>query len=59
MTIQDTQNDVIMLVDAFASSGAADHARQQNVVANSSRLAAACRAAFIQLIHVWFVCEPG
>ena len=59
MIIQDMQNDVIMPDGAFAESGAPDHARQQNVIQNSSRLAAACRAAGIQVIHVWFVCEPG
>ncbi len=59
MLIQDMQNDVIMPDGAFAPTGSPDHARQQNVIHNSSRLAAACRAAGIQVIHVWLVCEPG
>ena len=59
MLIQDMQNDVIMQGGAFQDSGAPDHARAQNVVANSARLAAACRSAGIQVIHIWFVCEPG
>ncbi|MEM1275027.1 MAG: isochorismatase family protein [Pseudomonadota bacterium] len=59
LLIQDMQNDVIMPDGAFAESGAPDHARSQNVVHNSSRLAASCRAAGIPVIHIWFVCEPG
>jgi len=59
LIIQDMQNDVIMADGAFASSGAPDHARQQNVIENSKRLANACRGAGIPVIHVWFVCEPG
>ena len=53
------QNDEIIDGGAFADSGAPDHARDQNVVANSRRLAEACRAAGIPVLHVWFVCEPG
>ncbi|QIE55791.1 isochorismatase family protein [Pikeienuella piscinae] len=59
LLIQDMQNDVIMDGGAFADSGAPDHARQQNVIENSKRLAQACRRAGIMVIHVWFVCEPG
>ncbi|MEM9063114.1 MAG: isochorismatase family protein [Pseudomonadota bacterium] len=59
MIIQDMQNDVIIPGGAFAESGAPDHASQQNVIHNSARLAAACRSAGIQIIHVWFTCEPG
>lgn len=59
LIIQDMQNDVIIDGGAFADSGAPDHARDQNVVANSRRLAEACRAAGIPVLHVWFVCEPG
>jgi gluconolactonase len=44
---------------AFASSGAPAHARHQIVVANARRLAEACRARGIPVIHVWFVVEPG
>ncbi|MEM7176322.1 MAG: isochorismatase family protein [Pseudomonadota bacterium] len=59
LLIQDMQNDVIMPGGAFADSGAPDHAQSQNVIHNSARLAASCRAAGVQVIHVWFVCEPG
>ena len=59
LLIQDMQNDVVMPGGAFAESGAPDHAVRQNVIANAGRLAEACRAAGIQVIHIWFVCEPG
>jgi gluconolactonase len=39
LIIQDMQNDVILDGGAFASSGAPVHARQQNVIANSRKLA--------------------
>ena len=59
LIIQDMQNDVILDGGAFADSGSPDHARAQNVVAKSARLAAACRRAGVMVLHVWFVCEPG
>lgn len=59
LIIQDMQNDVIMDGGAFADSGSPAHAREQNVIANSRRLADACRRAGIMVVHVWFVCEPG
>ena len=59
MIIQDMQQDVIADDGAFADSGSPDHARRQNVVENSQRLAAACRKRGITVIHVWFICEPG
>ena len=59
LLIQDLQNDVISEGGAFASSGAPDHARAQGVVANVARLAEACRARGVPVIHVWFVVEPG
>jgi gluconolactonase len=59
LIIQDMQNDVIMPGGAFAASGAPEHAAQQNVVANVRRLAAACRARGVPVIHVWFIVEPG
>jgi gluconolactonase len=43
LIIQDMQNDVIGEGGAFASSGAPAHAREQNVVENTRRLAAAAR----------------
>ena len=59
LIIQDMQNDVIMDGGAFAESGSPSHARQQNVIENSRRLAEACRRSGVLVIHVWFVCEPG
>ena len=59
LILQDMQNDVITDGGAFADSGAPDHAREQNVVANALRLAEACRTAGVTVLHVWFVCEPG
>src|ERR1700722_14826441 len=44
LIIQDMQNDVMGEGGAFASSGAPAHAREQNVVENTRRLAAAARA---------------
>lgn len=59
LIIQDMQNDVIMDGGAFADSGAPAHAREQNVIENSRRMAEACRRAGVLILHVWFVCEPG
>ncbi|MEM6664258.1 MAG: isochorismatase family protein [Pseudomonadota bacterium] len=59
LLIQDMQKDVILPGGAFADSGSPQHAHDQNVIANSARLAAACRRAGVTVIHVWFVCEPG
>jgi gluconolactonase len=59
LIIQDMQNDVMMEGGAFASSGSPQHAREQNVVENIRRLAEACRARGVMVIHVWFVVEPG
>jgi gluconolactonase len=59
LLVQDMQNDVIIDGGAFAESGSPDHAREQNVVANAQRLAAACRAKGIPVIHVWYVVEEG
>lgn len=59
MIIQDLQNDVMMDGGAFAGTGSPDHARQQNVVENTKRLAAAARAKGVLVIHVWMICEPG
>lgn len=59
MIIQDMQNDVIMAGGAFADSGAPAHAAEQNVIENAARLAQACRAKGIPIIHVWFVVEAG
>ena len=62
LVIQDLQNDVIIAGGAFADSGAPAHATSQNVVANVKGLAAACRAAGVPVIHVWYIVEqdaPG
>ena len=59
LIIQDLQNDVIIEGGAFADSGAPAHATAQNVVGNVADLAAACRAAGVPVIHVWYVVERG
>jgi gluconolactonase len=59
LIIQDLQNDVMIDGGAFAETGSPDHAREQNVVANVQRLADACRAKGIPVIHVWYLVEPG
>jgi gluconolactonase len=59
LIIQDMQNDVVMEGGAFAASGSPVHARQQNVIENIRRLAEACRAKGVMVIHVWFIVEPG
>jgi gluconolactonase len=45
LLIQDLQNDMIIEKGAFADSGAPGHAKEQNVVANVQKLAAAFRRA--------------
>jgi gluconolactonase len=59
LIIQDLQNDVIIEGGAFADSGAPAHATAQNVVGNVADLAAACRAAGVPVIHIWYVVEDG
>jgi gluconolactonase len=59
LIIQDMQNDVIIEGGAFADSGAPAHAIAQNAVANAADLAAACRAAGVPVIHVWYIVEQG
>src|SRR3954463_1507805 len=59
LVIQDLQNDVIIEGGAFADSGAPAHATAQNVVRNVADLAAACRAAGVPVIHVWYIVEAG
>ena len=59
LVIQDMQNDVIIDGGAFAESGAPAHAIAQNAVANVADLAAACRAAGVPVIHVWYLVEKG
>jgi gluconolactonase len=59
LIIQDMQNDVVMDGGAFASSGSPAHCREQNAIANIRRLADACRARGVPVIHVWFLVEPG
>jgi gluconolactonase len=59
LIIQDLQNDVITEDGAFADSGSPEHAKDQNVVENVKRLADACRAAGIPVIHVHYIVEEG
>ena len=59
LIIQDLQNDVIIEGGAFADSGAPAHATSQNVVENVKGLAGAARSAGVQVIHVWYIVEPG
>ncbi len=59
LLIQDLQNDVMIEGGVWADSGAPQHAKEQNVVENVKELAAACRAAGVPVIHVWYVVEPG
>ena len=59
LVIQDMQNDVIIEGGAFADSGAPAHAIAQNAVANVADLAAACRAAGVPVIHVWYIVDAG
>jgi gluconolactonase len=59
LVIQDMQNDVIIDGGAWADTGAPEHAKQQNVVENVKRLAEACRAAGIPVIHVHYIVEEG
>ena len=59
LVIQDLQNDVMIEGGAFADSGAPAHATAQNVVGNVADLAAACRAAGVPIIHIWYIVEPG
>ena len=54
LIIQDMQNDVVMEGGAFAESGAPQHCREQNTIANIARLAERCRALGVPVIHVWF-----
>src|SRR4051794_22008169 len=59
LLIQDLQNDVIIEKGAFAESGSPEHAKEQNVVANVKKLAAAFRRAGAPVIHVWYIVEKG
>jgi gluconolactonase len=59
LIIQDMQNDVVMDGGAFAASGSPAHCRQPNAIENIRRLADACRARGVPVIHVWFLVEPG
>src|SRR3954451_1290715 len=59
LLIQDMQNDVIIEKGAFAESGSPQHAKDQNVVNNVKRLAAAFRKAGPPVIHVWYIAEKA
>jgi gluconolactonase len=59
LVILDMQNDAISEGGAFGGTGAAVHAREQNVVANVAGLAAAFRAVSAPVVHVWYLVDPG
>jgi gluconolactonase len=59
LIIQDMQNDVIIEGGAFAESGSPAHAKEQNVVANSQKLADAARSKGVPVIHVHYIVEEG
>jgi gluconolactonase len=59
LIVQDMQNDVIIEGGAFAESGSPGHAKEQNVVANSAKLADAARAKGVPVIHVHYIVEEG
>jgi gluconolactonase len=59
LVIQDLQNDVMIENGAFAESGSPGHASEQDVVENVKKLADACRAKGIPVIHVWYIVEEG
>jgi gluconolactonase len=59
LIIQDMQNDVMMEGGAWADTGAPEHAKEQNVVANIAALADICRSKGIPVIHVWYIVEDG
>ena len=59
LIVQDMQNDVIIEGGAFAESGSPEHAKEQNVVENSVKLADACRARGVPVIHVHYIVEEG
>ena len=52
LLIQDMQNDVMMEGGAWAETGAPEHAKEQNVVANIEALADTCRSKGVPVIHV-------
>ncbi len=59
LIIMDLQNDVIIDGGAFAETGSAEHAKEQNVVENVKALAATCRSKGVPVIHVWNIVEEG
>ena len=59
LIVQDMQNDVIIEGGAFAESGSPEHAKEQNVIVNSQKLADACRAKGVPVVHVHYVVEEG
>ncbi len=59
LIVQDMQNDVIIEGGAFAESGSPEHAKEQNVVENSKKLADACRSKGVPVIHIHYIVEAG
>ena len=59
LIIQDLQNDVMMDGGALADTGAPEHAKEQNVIANVAALADTCRNKGVPVIHVHYIVEEG
>ena len=57
--VVDMQNDNLHPDGAFAATGAAEHAQEQNVVANVRAVLDAARAADIAVFHNRIVVYPG
>ena len=59
VVVIDMQNDTVHADGAFAATGAAAHAVEQDVVANVGRVLAAARAADLPVFHTRIVVHPG
>lgn len=59
LLIVDLQNDNLAKGGKFESSGAVEHAQEQNVVENIKSIADKARAAGIPVFHNLFVVEEG
>ena len=59
LVIQDLQNDVMSEGGAWEETGAAQHAKEQNVVENVRALAETCRSKGVPVIHVHYIVEDG
>ncbi len=59
LIVMDLQNDVMIEGGAWADTGAPEHAKEQNVVANVAALADTCRSKGVPVIHVHDIVEEG